>query len=104
MVINAISSSSSTSTETVIPPINFAQVLPGIYRSGHPHQQNFKFLNSLKLNSIMYLSKDNYRNHTKTWAEENNLNIFHFKIESVKEPFIEIEEEIILDALEKLLG
>lgn len=101
MVLKLIS---SNSIETIIPPINYAQILPGIYRSGHPHKQNFKFMETLELKSIMYLSLDNYRNDTKEWAKEKGLNIFHYRIESVKEPFIEIEESIILDALENLLG
>lgn len=37
------------------PPLNFAMVDNGIYRSGFPDSTNFPFLQTLALRSIMYL-------------------------------------------------
>ncbi len=39
----------------LIPPLNFAMVAKGVYRSGYPNSKNFPFLKKLGLKSIMYL-------------------------------------------------
>lgn len=36
-----------------VPPLNFAMVDKGVYRSGFPNHANFPFLKTLKLRSIM---------------------------------------------------
>ena len=51
----------TASTETVVPPLNFDMVAPGVYRSGHPNERNFSFLKRLNLKSIIYLANDDYR-------------------------------------------
>lgn len=43
----------AASEEPLNPPINFAMVEEGIYRSGFPEEANFGFLKTLKLRSIM---------------------------------------------------
>ena len=40
----------------LVPPINFALVVPGVYRSGHPNKKNFGFLRQLKLKGIMWVA------------------------------------------------
>ncbi|MBW0466542.1 hypothetical protein O181_006257 [Austropuccinia psidii MF-1] len=70
----------------LVPPIGFSLVAPGIYRSGHPNHLNFAFLHGLQLNSIMYLSKDSYRPHTFNWIQDRGLKVFHYRIESFKDP------------------
>lgn len=40
--------------EVLVPPLNFAMVAPGVYRSGYPNKRNFPFLKKLRLKSIMY--------------------------------------------------
>ena len=37
----------------MIPPLNFAMVSDGIYRSGYPNQKNFAFLRTLRLKSVL---------------------------------------------------
>ncbi|GAA5943393.1 hypothetical protein JCM3775_005919 [Rhodotorula graminis] len=85
------------------PPINFSMILPGVYRSGHPHKANFDFLDSLHLRSIMYLSPDVYRHDTHSWAQERGLKIFHLPIEVSKDPTIEVDEALVKEALENIL-
>ncbi|EGG09814.1 uncharacterized protein MELLADRAFT_30357, partial [Melampsora larici-populina 98AG31] len=70
----------------LVPPLGFAMVSPGIYRSGHPNYRNFAFLEGLKLTSIMYLCADNYRPHTFNWAQDRGLKIFHYRIDLSKDP------------------
>lgn len=40
----------------LVPPLNFALVAPGIYRSGHPNKHNFPFMRKLGLKVIVYVS------------------------------------------------
>jgi len=37
----------------LVPPLNFALVAPGIYRSGHPNKHNFPFMKKLGLKVIV---------------------------------------------------
>ncbi|KAI0384757.1 tyrosine phosphatase family-domain-containing protein [Hypomontagnella monticulosa] len=37
------------------PPVNFAVVLPGLYRSGYPQAEDYPFMRSLKLKTIVTL-------------------------------------------------
>lgn len=37
----------------LVPPINFALVAPGVYRSGHPNRRNFGFLARLGLKTVV---------------------------------------------------
>ena len=39
--------------ELLVPPLNFAMVDTGVFRSGFPDSANFGFLKSLELRSIM---------------------------------------------------
>ncbi|POY74381.1 putative H(+)-transporting two-sector ATPase [Rhodotorula taiwanensis] len=91
------------STEVLFPPLNFAQVLPGIYRSGHPNKGNFPFLDALDLKTIMYLSTDEYRHDTRTWATEKGLNIIHLPIDVSKDPTVEVDEGLVRQAIEVVL-
>ncbi|OAV93246.1 hypothetical protein PTTG_05574 [Puccinia triticina 1-1 BBBD Race 1] len=70
----------------LVPPLGFAMVAPGVYRSGHPNHCNFAFLDGLQLKSIMYICVDSYRPHTFNWAQDRGLKIFHYRIDSYKQP------------------
>jgi hypothetical protein len=37
----------------LVPPLNFAMVAPGVYRSGHPNKNNFPFMRKLGLKVIV---------------------------------------------------
>ncbi len=37
-----------------IPPLNFANTLPGVFRSGYPHRRNFEYLRTIGLKSVLY--------------------------------------------------
>ncbi|BGP54088.1 hypothetical protein JCM8202v2_001662 [Rhodotorula sphaerocarpa] len=74
-----------------------------IYRSGHPNKGNFPFLDTLDLKTIMYLSTDEYRTDTRTWATEKGLNIIHLPIDVSKDPTVEVDEDLVRQALEVVL-
>lgn len=44
---------SLTPPPVLVPPINFALVAPGVYRSGHPNRRNFGFLQRLGLKTVL---------------------------------------------------
>ncbi|CAH1757109.1 1416_t:CDS:2 [Entrophospora sp. SA101] len=96
----------------VVPPLNFAMVAPGVYRAGHPNRQNFPFLKKLGMNLIKYmflilkryLSADDFNEDLKQFVEEQQINVFHYRIEPNKEPFVEIEQKELSSALVKVLG
>ncbi|KAM0792539.1 hypothetical protein ACM66B_005208 [Microbotryomycetes sp. NB124-2] len=102
-ITNGASSHGPSSAPLSWPPLNFCMVLPGVYRSGHPNDKNFAFMDKLNLRSIMYLSSDDYRQHTKNWADSRNLNVFHHRVECSKEPFVEPDEDIVVLALEQII-
>lgn len=45
-----------TTDELLIPPVNFAMVDKGVYRSGYPNKKNLPFLHKLRLRSVVYVS------------------------------------------------
>lgn len=51
-----------------------------------------------------YLSTDDYRHDTESWAASRGLKVFHYRIESSKEPFVEVDEEEVIRALEQIIG
>ncbi|GAA5845353.1 hypothetical protein JCM5353_006348 [Sporobolomyces roseus] len=89
--------------QVLFPPLCFAMVLPGVFRSGHPNRHNFPYLDTLGLKSIMYLSPDDYRPDTYNWAVERDLNIFHLRIDVSKDQTVEVDEELVAEALEKVI-
>lgn len=51
-----------------------------------------------------YLSTDEYRTDTRTWATEKGLNIIHLPIDVSKDPTVEVDEDLVRQALEVVLG
>jgi len=51
-----------------------------------------------------YLSSDVYRHDTHSWAQERGLKIFHLPIEVSKDPTVEVDQVLVKEALEKILG
>jgi len=45
--------SALTPPPLLVPPINFALVAPGVYRSGHPNRKNWGFLGRLGLKTVV---------------------------------------------------
>ncbi|TPX40591.1 hypothetical protein SeLEV6574_g06541 [Synchytrium endobioticum] len=88
---------------SIVPPLNFAMVAPGIYRSGHPNKKNFPFLQKLKLRSILYLCPEDYPSENTEFLTVNDIHLFHVRIAGNKEPFSEIDQNDIAQALVHLL-
>lgn len=89
----------------LVPPLNFALVAEDIYRSGHPLEINYPFLENLKLKTIVYIGdrKDSDNDGYRAWAKAHDINLIHFYEKSAKEPFIENDKMIIKKTLEIIL-
>ncbi|KAJ1503767.1 hypothetical protein HMI54_004796 [Coelomomyces lativittatus] len=87
----------------LVPPLNFAMVCSGVYRSGYPNRKNFTFLKTLQLKTLIYVCPESYAEENQRFAEENQIQVFHYQIKSNKEPYIEMKEKDVLDVLEKIL-
>ncbi|KAF7145676.1 hypothetical protein RHSIM_Rhsim04G0049700 [Rhododendron simsii] len=86
-----------------IPPLNFSLVDNGIFRSGFPNTANFSFLQSLGLRSIIYLCPEPYPETNAHFVKSNGIRLFQFGIEGCKEPFVNIPEDTIREALKVVL-
>ncbi|XP_065879399.1 probable tyrosine-protein phosphatase DSP4 [Euphorbia lathyris] len=89
--------------ELFVPPLNFAMVDIGIFRSGFPESANFSFLRSLDLRSIIYLCPEPYPESNSEFLKLNGIRLFQFGIEMCKEPFVNIPDEAIREALKIVL-
>ncbi|KAH8548107.1 tyrosine phosphatase family-domain-containing protein [Umbelopsis sp. PMI_123] len=86
----------------LVPPLNFAMVAPGVYRSGHPNRQNFPFLRKLGLKTVMYFAMEDLTPDMEQFMQEEGIEIFHYRTEGNKEPFQEISTEDINHALHRI--
>lgn len=89
--------------EELYPPVNFSMVDYGIYRSGFPEFANFSYLKALGLRSIVYLCPEAYPEHNLEFLKSNRIQLLQFGIEGTKEPFVDIPEDTIREALKVVL-
>ncbi|XVF75259.1 hypothetical protein PTKIN_Ptkin13bG0173100 [Pterospermum kingtungense] len=89
--------------ELFVPPLNFAMVDTGVFRSGFPDSANFSFLQSLGLRSIICLCPEPYPEANNEFLKANGIRLFQFGIDGCKEPFVNIPEETIREALKVVL-
>ncbi|XP_010688912.2 probable tyrosine-protein phosphatase DSP4 isoform X2 [Beta vulgaris subsp. vulgaris] len=86
-----------------VPPLNFSMVDNGVFRSGFPEPANFSFLQSLGLRSIIYLCPEPYPEANLEFIKTNGIKLYQFGIEGHKEPFVNIPDDTIREALKVLL-
>ncbi|ODV62685.1 putative tyrosine protein phosphatase SIW14, partial [Ascoidea rubescens DSM 1968] len=82
------------------PPENFSPVIGKIYRSSFPRIENFDFLKKLNLKSILVLIPEIYPMENLVFLNNQNINFFQIGMPGNKEPFVNIEQDIITKALE----
>jgi tyrosine-protein phosphatase SIW14 len=87
----------------IVPPMNFAMVEPGIYRSGYPNRKNFNFLLKLGIKSVLYVGGGEYVNENARFLNENGIKLFQCPTDGNEEPFISIPFELFQEALNHLL-
>ncbi|KAK4770217.1 hypothetical protein SAY87_030749 [Trapa incisa] len=86
-----------------MPPLNFAMVDNGIFRSGFPDSANFSFIQTLGLRSIICMCPEPYPETNIEFLKSNGIKLFQFGIEGYKEPFVNIPEETIREALKVVI-
>lgn len=89
--------------EELIPPENFSMVSTNIYRSSFPRKKNFPFLASLGLKSVVSLVLEEYPGQNLKFFEDHGVKFYQFGIPGNKEPFIQIPDDIITNALVTML-
>lgn len=89
--------------EALIPPENFNMVCEHVYRSSFPKKKHYKFLEKLKLKSVLTLILEEYPEQNMKFLEEQNIQFLQFGIAGNKEPFVQIPEDKISAALAALL-
>ncbi|CAN0914376.1 Tyrosine-protein phosphatase DSP1 [Linum grandiflorum] len=87
----------------LLPPLNFAMVDNGIFRSGFPNSTNFSFVQTLGLRSIICMCPEPYPEANMEFLKENGIRLFQFGIEGYKEPFVNIPDDMIREALRVVL-
>ena len=102
-MVNPLTTTEGTLPTKVVPPNNFAMVVPGVYRSGYPTPQNFSFLASLGIRSILYLCPEDYPEESMAFLEQSGIQLLRHPMEGNKEPFRVIPENKVCEALCTLL-
>lgn len=59
--------------DPLIPPENFSIVASGVYRSGFPKKRNFKFMEGLRLKTVLTLVLEDYPDGNLKWCEERDV-------------------------------
>ncbi|XP_021309570.1 probable tyrosine-protein phosphatase At1g05000 isoform X4 [Sorghum bicolor] len=87
----------------LVPPLNFAMVDHGVYRSGFPDVSNLPFLETLRLRSVLCLCPEPYPEANLEFLRAHGIKLFQFGIDGSKEPFVNIPEDRIREALKVIL-
>lgn len=93
----------SDTVERVLPPLNFAMVMPGVYRSGYPSGMNHDFLRTLRLRTLIFLCPDDCSAENMHFYQCEGIDVFQFGIKGNKEPFVDIPPSVVADALRVVL-
>ncbi|KAI8981559.1 protein-tyrosine phosphatase-like protein [Pilobolus umbonatus] len=86
----------------LVPPLNFAMIASGVYRSGHPNKQNFAFLRKLGLKTILYFAIEDYPPEMQHFIEQEGIELVHYRTEGNKEPFVEHRIGCLVGCLRKI--
>ena len=109
----------TTEDKVIVPPLNFAIVAPGVYRSGHPNRKNHPFLRRLRLRSLLYLGDDHLTADNERFLRGSSsggagssagsgagdatttheVQIFCLPLDGNKEPFREMDRAMVCYAL-----
>ncbi|KAG5360344.1 putative tyrosine-protein phosphatase OCA6 [Yarrowia sp. B02] len=61
----------------IIAPLRFGTVQPNLYRGSYPRKQNLRFLQRLRLKTIVSLTPKPIEGPFAEWAEENDITVIH---------------------------
>ncbi|ORY34792.1 tyrosine phosphatase family-domain-containing protein, partial [Naematelia encephala] len=89
--------------DDLVPPENFAVVSGGVYRCGFPMKRNFRFMETLRLKTVLTLVLEDYPEANLKWCQSQDIQFMQFGIPGNKEPFDNIPEDVICAALVQIL-
>ncbi|KAJ2443394.1 tyrosine-protein phosphatase siw14 [Coemansia sp. RSA 2424] len=91
-------------SQLIVPPLNFAMIAPGIYRSGFPNEKSHPFLLQLRLRTIVYVfDSDEHPAYHQQFVAANGIAFKHFHVAANKEPFVEMDHAQVADILAEVL-
>ena len=91
------------SAPALAPPMHFAMVAPGVYRSGYPTRHNLAFLHNLGLRTIVNLEPTPHAADLLSWISEHDIKVVEADVAACMEPFVVASEEEIARVLRILL-
>ncbi|RFU25432.1 Protein-serine-threonine phosphatase/Protein-tyrosine-phosphatase/4-nitrophenylphosphatase, partial [Scytalidium lignicola] len=102
LMTKCIETSRASATKIAGQPANFGLVLPGVYRSSYPQKEDFEFLRTLGLKSIVTLVKNDIPEDYKAFIE--SLGIKHFIIDMQGTKKEAISDSIMASIMELVLN
>ncbi|KAJ2488370.1 tyrosine-protein phosphatase siw14 [Coemansia sp. RSA 2050] len=90
-------------SQLIVPPLNFAMVAPGVYRSGFPNEKSHPFLLQLRLRTIVYVFDGDGPEYHQGFVSANGIAFKHFHVAANKEPFTEMDHSQVADILAQVL-
>eukprot|EP00301_Raphidiophrys_heterophryoidea_P007265 c12833_g2_i6.p1 GENE.c12833_g2_i6~~c12833_g2_i6.p1 ORF type:complete len:196 (+),score=32.05 c12833_g2_i6:209-796(+) len=94
---------SDVSKGPLIPMINYSMVAQGVYRSGFPNKKNLPFLKKLGVKSVILLCPEDYPEPITEFFNEENCTVYQIGLEGNKEPFLDLSEAGVHQALSYIL-
>lgn len=90
-----------------IPPVNFALILPRLYRSGQPTDLSFPFLETLRLKTILFLAPEDPSAKFLNFVDDQGISLIHLGMNggdlNAGNSWDPIGEDVVLEALEYML-
>ncbi|RLV91047.1 Tyrosine-protein phosphatase SIW14 [Spathaspora sp. JA1] len=90
--------------QPLTPPENFAPIINKIYRSSFPQPNNFSFIKTLNLKSILCLIPEDYPQLHDEFLKHENIKLFQLGMSGNKEPFVKISSDLITEAIRIVLN
>lgn len=87
----------------LIPPINYGLVEEGLHRSGQPNEMNLRFIETLGLRKVVYLSPDEPDLVLLHFLQDQNIDFVHLGADRADSPWAPITEDTVLDSLRIIL-
>ncbi|KAJ2559674.1 tyrosine-protein phosphatase siw14 [Coemansia sp. RSA 1933] len=89
--------------ELIVPPLNFAMVAPGVYRSGFPNPRSHPFLLQQRLRTVIYVFDGDNQEYHQQFIDAHGINFKHFRVAANKEPFVEMDHALVAQILADVL-
>ncbi|KUJ12094.1 uncharacterized protein LY89DRAFT_221848 [Mollisia scopiformis] len=91
----------STKSKTDERPINFGKVIPGVYRSSFPGEEDFNYLKTLGLKTVLSLVKKDFPPEFEAFMKQNGIRHYVIDMQGTKK--VDIPEEIMNSIMEIVL-